>query len=48
MKPVLRGMMKYESLLDGSIGILDLALLHDAMDVQDENNRRLQEHLKDK
>ena len=32
-------MCKYESLIDGTLGLADLALMNDALDVQDENER---------
>ncbi len=40
MRPVIRGMCKYESLLDGTLGLKDLARMNDALDVVDENERR--------
>ena len=43
MRPVLRGMIKYESITDGTLYIEDIALLNDALDVQDENERLYQE-----
>lgn len=41
MRPVLRGACKYEGLIDGSLSLIDLARLNDAIDVFDENARRL-------
>lgn len=41
MRPVLRGCCSYESLIDGKLSLLDLARLNDAIDVADENARRL-------
>ncbi len=41
MRPVLRGCCSYESLIDGKLNLLDLARLNDAIDVADENARRL-------
>jgi len=32
-------MIKYESIIDGTLHIEDIALLNDALDVQDENER---------
>lgn len=43
LRPVLRGLIHYESLLDGTLDIADVALLNDALDVADENTRRSQE-----
>jgi hypothetical protein len=40
MAPVLAGMVRYESLRDGGVGVLDLALMNDALAVQAENRRR--------
>lgn len=46
MRPVLRGVCRYESLLDGTLDLCDLAFLNDALDVQDENERRYNEAVK--
>lgn len=43
MRPVLRGLCRLESLKDGSLDLCDIALLNDAIDVQDENAWRSQE-----
>lgn len=40
MRPVARGLCRYESLKDGSLDLGDVALMNDALDVQDENERR--------
>jgi hypothetical protein len=42
MRPVLRQLCKYESLLDGTLGLLDIARLNEALDVEQENQRRSQ------
>lgn len=41
MRPVLHGMCKYESLLDGTLGIEDVARMNDALDVKFENEERV-------
>lgn len=41
MKPVLRGLCQYESLLSGRLTLVDLARMNDAITVNDENARRL-------
>lgn len=41
MRPVLRGLCKYESLKDGTLDLLDVALMNDAISVMDENERRI-------
>lgn len=42
LRPVLRGLCRYESLKDGSIDLADIALMNDALNAQDENARRLE------
>ena len=37
---MLAGCIRYESLLDCTLGLEDIALLNDALDVKDENERR--------
>lgn len=39
----MNGLVKYESLLDGTITIYDIALLNDALDVKAENEMRYKE-----
>ena len=41
MRPVLRGLIRYESLTDGTLDLCDIARLNDAIDIQDENSRRI-------
>lgn len=41
MRPVARGMCRYESLKDGSLDLVDFAEMNEALDVVDENARRL-------
>lgn len=48
LRPVLRGTCRYESLKDGTLGMADVALMNDACDVQDENERRYLDALKNK
>lgn len=43
MRPVLRGLCRFESLKDGTLDLDDLALMNQAIDVWDENCRRLSE-----
>ena len=43
LRPVLRGLCKYESLKDGSLDLLDISKLNEALDVESENQRRLRE-----
>jgi len=40
LRPVLRGLCKYESLIDGALSLEDVALLNEALDVEAENAYR--------
>lgn len=40
LRPVLRGLCKYESLIDGTISLEDIDLLNEALDVEAENQYR--------
>lgn len=42
MRPVNRGWIRYESLLDGTIDLFHVAEMNEALDVIDENNARLE------
>jgi hypothetical protein len=48
MRPVLEGLCKYESLTDGTLSLEDLQVMHDALDVKFENDRRYMEWKKSK
>ena len=39
-RPVLQGLCKFESLKDGTVSLEDIALLNEALDVQQENEYR--------
>ena len=41
MRPVLRGLCRYESLKDGTLDLADIALLNEALDVEAENEYRM-------
>lgn len=43
LRPVVRGLCKYESLKDGTLTLADVALMNDALAVQDENENRYRE-----
>lgn len=43
-RPVLRGLIKGESLLDGSVDLGYIALLNEAIDVEQENTHRARTH----
>lgn len=47
LRPVMNNLIKYESLLDGTLTIEDIALLNDALDVKAENEERYNEATKD-
>lgn len=40
MRPVLEGCCRFESLLDGTLGLEHIALINDALDVKHENELR--------
>ncbi len=40
MRPVLEGLCKYESLLDCTLDLKDIAKMNDALDVRAENEKR--------
>jgi hypothetical protein len=42
-RPVLRGVFRGESLFDGTVGMMELAMANQALDVQDENQYLYQE-----
>ena len=46
MRPVLAGMCRYESLLDGALGIADIALMNDALDVRADNEYLMRESMR--
>lgn len=43
MRPVLRQLVRAESLLDGTVDLQYIALLNEALDVEAENRRRCEE-----
>ena len=43
LAPVLAGMCRYESLLDGALDLADLALMNDCLAVRNENAWRIYE-----
>lgn len=43
MRPVMRGLCSYESLTNGAIDLCDIARMNDAIDIDDENRRRISE-----
>lgn len=45
MRPVLRQVCQYVWLLDGSIGLVDIARMNDALTANDENQYRAQQAL---
>lgn len=40
MRPVLEHLCKYESLKDGTLGLYDIYLMNEALDIRDENTAR--------
>jgi len=48
MRPVLKGMCKFESLKDGTLDLADIALMNDALDVQADNQDLVDQHNSEK
>ncbi len=42
-RPVLRGVIQYESLIDGTLSLEDVADLNDALDIRDHNEGVMQD-----
>jgi len=43
LRPVIERMCQYESLINGTLDLADIALLNEALDVRAENEARIQE-----
>jgi hypothetical protein len=41
----MEGLLKYESLIDGTVDLCDVALLNDALSVKRENEERVRDHM---
>lgn len=48
MRPILRGLCRYESLLDPSFDLADFILMNEALDVEGENQLRMKDALQRK
>jgi len=48
MRPVVKGMCRYESLKDGTIDLADIALMNEALDVLAENTQLARQFTEDK
>lgn len=48
LRPVLRGLCKYESLKDGTLSLYDISIMHEALDLDAENQARLHKHMESK
>ena len=46
LRPVLAGLCKFESIVNGTLDLEAIAVLNDALDVQTENTERLQRAVK--
>ena len=42
-RPVARGLCKYESVVDGTLTLADIATMNDLLDIEAENERRYHE-----
>ena len=43
MRPVMRGLCRYESLINGSLDLVDIAIMNEAIAAEDENAARFRE-----
>lgn len=43
LRPVIKGMCKYESIIDGTLDLADIALMNDALDVVADNEWLVEE-----
>ena len=43
MRPIIKGLCRFESLVDGKLTLADFALMNDALDGVEENDRRYSE-----
>lgn len=48
IRPVLAQLCRYESLIDGTLGLADIAVMNEALDVQAENERRYHKSMRRK
>ncbi|MDT1857432.1 hypothetical protein FPK33_21745 [Acinetobacter baumannii] len=44
LRPVIRGLCRFESLKDGTLDLADIALMNDALDVQADNQLLLERY----
>lgn len=47
IRPALEGICLYESLVDGTLDLCDVARINEALDVRDENRARVEEAMRD-
>lgn len=47
MTPVMRGLIKYESLKDGTVDLADIYIMNTALRISDENERRIHETIRE-
>ena len=47
MVPVMRGLIKYESLKDGTVDLADIYILNTSLKISDENERRIRDTIKE-
>jgi len=46
MRPCVEGLCRYESLKDGSLDLIDISRMNEALDVRDENQARWDDAVK--
>lgn len=45
LRPVLKGLCRFESLRDGTVTLADIALMHESLDIQAENEGRMRKYM---
>jgi hypothetical protein len=48
MRPALEGICRYESLVDGTLDLSDVARMNEALDVRNENQARVEDAMRDR
>lgn len=47
LRPVMEGMCRYESLVDGTLDLKDIVIMNEALDVRAENQYRMEKAMSD-
>ena len=47
LRPVMEGMCRYESLIDGTLDLEDIVIMNEAIDIRAENQYRMEKAMSD-